>query len=392
VYVRNAPELQVEGNTGVAVLDPASGKLTLYDYQPTGTGQIGYLALGKNGVWVISGDTEGVNYIYNLNVTTSPTPRWQFGPYTNGLIVENRSSLWITGAALTCFNPSNGQMTVYPLPAAYRAIYNPVWVAGKLWALATTIFPLDGFFGNALMAFDPLGKTMTFYGFPKFPPLTGDGIFEFMTADALGNLWVAGADQYGNGLARFNTQSLEFTTYGPFAQGPMATDSKGNVYFATYAMSHPGQLFQFSPSAGSLLLLWSGNWIHDMAVDGADNVWFITQGTISVFKLNMPAAADNAVASTTTVSNANLNQTSTTIQPSTYAPKPSTNILGSSDSVRVNQITSSVNMTSWTAPQTSVVNEFPTFISVTVAVLFLVSVFATKARRLARNQPLMQAS
>ena len=124
---------------GITRLDPATGSLRLYSLP---AGPI-YLDLSETYAWALTeGDTAESNYLYAVNLANGRTTEWHLVgnqyPAMNGLLVENDSSIWLTGTSLNHFDPNTSQMTSYPIPCVGSRcwtnasnIFSPHWADGK---------------------------------------------------------------------------------------------------------------------------------------------------------------------------------------------------------------------------------------------------------------------
>jgi len=311
------------GPTGIARLDPGRGSITLYDLPgPPGSLLVGF-DFDETHVWALTSNQSGTKYLRSLNLSDGGVTSWQVavfpepGVTTNGIIVENDHSIWLTGGPtgfLVHFNSLSGEMKTYPLPTNFTTLFRPIWNEGKVWAIAMRETPLPEYAGDALMMFDPHSETMTFYDLPSYgyhpgQPLDMADFVHDMAIDYRGNLWLFSEKK----LAKFDTASKELTAIeSPYRYGaPGACDKEGNIYFVLEDVGHEG-IMSFS-SSNQTFTEYPVHWettqwfpqVRDITVDADNNVWFTRifysgqTGTMELYRLSRGGVGTTVTLTTT---------------------------------------------------------------------------------------------
>lgn len=383
---------------GIGRLDPATMSMKLYPLPS----QAGYTViafdLGEAYAWVLTEDNMGALGLYALDLANGRAINWRVRSDTNGLLVENDSSIWLTGSSLDHFNPNTGEMKTYPLPCpAARCwtnstnIFRPIWVNGKVWALLMHGIPAPSYAGEELIEIDPRTGNMTVYPIPKFYH-NGQLLVEEasdMTSDSHGNLWL----MLDNVMAKFDTTTgyYEFVQSifgGPIFDGPAACDKEGNLFFVQ--RNYTQSLIEYSPSSQSFSDYWTAPIppggtpasIQDLVVDSNDMVWFLN--TYVLFSPNETTFMDlyrlsvgGAGTTITTTASFNTTQTSVSVIPSgalTYTGSLASSTETPVSTIVMTQSTSTLREAStMTATQTLAVDEFSAYVTLFLLVTLLVS-------------------
>lgn len=354
--------------------------------------------LGEAYAWVLTEDGAGKS-LYSLNLANGRTVNWLVGSYTNGLLVENDSSIWLTESSLDHFNPNTGEMKTYPLPCpAARCwtnstnIFRPIWVNGNVWGLLMHAIPAPNYAGEELIEIDPRTGNMTVYPIPKFYH-NGQFLVEAasdMTSDSQGNLWL----MLGNVMAKFDTTTSNYefvqSTFGGPNGGPVACDREGNLFFVQYADTK--NLIGYSPFSQSFTEYWAGPTppagIEDVVVDSNDMVWFLN--TYILFSPNETTFTDlyrlsvgGAGTTVTTTASFNTTQTSVSAIPSgalTYTSSLASSTETPVSTIVMTQSTSTLREAStMTATQTLAVNEFSVYVTFLLVTLLVSALVQTKS-------------
>lgn len=379
---------------GIGRLDPSTKTVKLYPLPGNAGYTVVSLEVGEAYAWIITEDVGET--LYAVNLMNGRITNWPVGKYTNGLLVENDSSIWLTGPSLDHLNPNTGQMKSYPLPCiANRCftnstlIYRPIWANGKIWALLTHAIPAPNYpAGEALIEIDPQKGNMTLYAMPKFyrnGQWLLQGIYD-VASDNHGNLWLPLDFE----LAEFHiaTNTLE-SVQSIFGNGaaPAVCDREGDLFF----VQQPS-LSEYSPSSHSFTEYWTADHIQDLVVDSNDTVWFlntyVNEASVSVMDLYSLSVGGPGTTITTAAS---FNSTVTLLSaiPSnslTYTSSLASTTATPVSTVVMTQSTSTLMEASTiTATQTFAVDELETPAAVITVALILVTMWVTLGRRARRR-------
>lgn len=401
---------------GIGRLDPATTSIKLYPLPSQAGYTVVAFDLGEAYAWVLTEDGTGGKSLYSLNLANGRTANWLVGSHTNGLLVENDSSIWLTGSSLDHFNPNTGEMKTYPLPCpAARCwtnstnVFRPIWVNGKVWALLDHGIPAPNYAGEELIEIDPRTGNMAVYPMPKFyqnGQFSNEAASD-MTSDSHGNLWL----MLGGVMAKFDTTTgnYEFvqSTFG--GNEPAACDKEGNLFFVQ--RNYTQSLIEYSPSSQSFTDYWTAPIppggtpasIQDLVVDSNDMVWFLN--TYVLFSPNETYFMDlyrlsvgGAGTTITTTASFNTTQTSGSTIPSgglTYTSTLASSTETPVSTVVMTQSTSTLGEAStMTATQTLAVDEFSVYVTLFLLVTLLVSalVLTQSFRHRTRTQRLRWCS
>lgn len=391
-----------QGGPGIARLDPATSSLKLYSLQAAPIS----LDLSESYAWALTeGDTAQTNYLFAVNLANGRTTKWHLEgnqyPAMNGLLVENDSSIWLTGTSLKHFNPNTGQFKSYALPCiAGRCwtnssnIFRPLWANRKIWALVGYCVPAPSLScGEALIEIDPHNGSMSLYPIPKFYH-NGRWLVEEasdMTSDGHGNLWL----MLGNVLAKFNiaTGNYEFVESIFGGSGPAACDREGDLFFLL--LNYTQSLIEYSPSSQSFTEYWTAPFlaagpstIQELAVDSNDAVWFVNtyfNETGAEFADLYSLSVGGSGTTITTTASVNSTQTQVSTYPSsslTYTSSLASTVATPVSTAIVTQTTSTLGMVStMTVTQTLALAE----LHIPVAAVILALIFVTMSTKLARR-------
>jgi hypothetical protein len=385
---------------GIARMDPTTNSLKLYSLPGPGPNS---LDLSETYAWALTGgDTPETNYLFAVNLADGRTTKWHLEgneyPAMNGLLVENDSSIWLTGTSLNHFNPNTGQMKRYPLPCiASRCwtnssnIFRPLWANEKIWALVGYCVPAPNLnCGEALIEIDPHNGSMSLYPIPKFYH-NGRWLVEEasdMTSDGRGNLWL----MLGDVLARFNitTGNFEFVESIFGGSGPAACDREGDLFFPL--LNYTQSLIEYSPSSQLFTEYWTeptpSGGIQDVVVDSNDVVWFVNTyftGPGAEFADLYSLSVGGSGTTITTTALANSTQTQASTYPTsslTYTSSLASTVATPVSTAIVTQTTSTLGMVStMTVTQTLALAELHVPVAAVILALILVTMSTKLARR-----------
>jgi streptogramin lyase len=392
-----------KSTAGIGRLDPATISMKVYPLPS----QAGYTViafdLGEAYAWVLTEDDMGRNNLYALDLANGRAINWRVGSDTNGLLVENDSSIWLTGSSLDRFNPNTGEMKTYPLPCpAARCwtnstnVFRPIWVNGNIWALLTHSIPAPNYAGEELIEIDPRTGSMAVYPMPKFfynGQFFNEAAFD-MTSDSHGNLWL----MLGGVLAKFDTttSNYEFVQSifgGPNFIGPAACDKEGNLFFVQ--RNYTQSLIEYSPSSQSFTDYWTGPTppggtpasIQDLVVDSTDMVWFLNtyvNETLATFMDLYRLSVGGAGTTITTTASFNTTQTSMSVIPSgelTYTGSLASMTENPVSTIVLTQSTSTLEASTMTATQTLAVHEFSVYVTFLLGTLLVSALVQAKSFR-----------
>ena len=388
---------------GIGRLDPATTTVKLYNLpSEAGTSVIAF-DLGEANAWILTEDGVGARYLYELNLSNGATVNWRVGSDTNGLLVENDSSIWLTGPTLDRFNANTGEMKSYVLPCfANRCwtnstnVFRPIWANGKLWALLMYAIPLPFYVGEALMQFDPHSGKMTVYSIPPFfhNGQLLDQSANDLTSNGHGDLWL----MLDSGPAKFDVAARKYeliqSTFGPIFTGPAVCDKEGNLFFVQ--RNYTQSLIEYSPSSQAFTNYWTGPsppaGIQDLVVDSNDIVWFLNtyyNETSASFEDLYSLSVGGAGTTILTTVSINTSHTSVSAIPSgflIYTGSVASTTERAISTVAVNQSTSTlVEASTIIATETLAVNELEAPAAVTIAALVLVTMWVTLGRTAKRR-------